>query len=77
MRRGPAIALAPRRVKPNKDDEAIEGLVAEKWLAVLPLASTGANALVAAAVALRPIAHNHLDRLADLLTAVIVRQPQP
>ena len=52
----------------------IEGLVAENWLAVLPLASTDAGALVAAAVALRPIAHNHLDRLADLLTAVIDRR---
>jgi mitochondrial fission protein ELM1 len=77
LSRRPAIALAPRKVKPNKDDEAIEGLVAEKWLAVLPLASTDAGALVAAAVALRPIAHNHLDRLADLLTAVIVRRSQP
>ncbi len=69
-----AIALAPRRVKPNKDDEAIEGLACRELAgraAARPRPTPGA--LVAAAVALRPIAHNHLDRLADLLTAVIVQ----
>lgn len=67
--RRPAIALAPARVRPNKDDEAVAGLVAARWLTVLPLAGTNAGALVDAAVALRPIDHNHLDRLADLLGA--------
>lgn len=69
LSRRPAVALAPRKVAPNKDDEAIAGLVAANWLAVLPLAETTSDRLVAAAVSLRPIDHNHLDRLADLLAA--------
>ncbi len=68
--RRPAIALAPEKVRPNKDDEAVEGLVAARWLTVLPLAGTDAGALVEATLALRPIDRNHLDRLADLLAAV-------
>jgi hypothetical protein len=73
LSRRPAVALAPQKVKPNKDDEAVAGLVAAGWLAVLPLATTGAGALVEAAVALKPIGHNHLDRLADRLAAAIAR----
>jgi len=67
--RRPAVALAPARVRPNKDDEAVAGLAAAGWLTVLPLSETTVGALVDAAVMLRPIDHNHLDRLADLLRA--------
>lgn len=71
LSRRPAVALAPASVAPNKDDEAIAGLVAAGWLAVLPLASTDAAALIEKATALAPIGHNHLDRLADLLSAAL------
>lgn len=71
LSRRPAVALAPARTQPNKDDEAVAGLVASGWLAVLPLAGANASALVGAAVAVRPIDHNHLDRLADLFAAAI------
>lgn len=63
----PAVALAPAVVQPNKDDEAIAVLIARGWLAVLPLAKTDADSLVAAAMALRPMQENHLDRLGNLL----------
>jgi len=75
--RRPAIALAPAKVGPNKDDEAIEGLVAERWLAVLPLATTDPATLADAALALAPIAHNHLDRLAGLVAAAVEGKPIP
>lgn len=67
LSRRPAIALAPATTRPNKDDEAVAGLIASGWLAVLPLAGADAASLVEAAVAITPIDHNHLDRLADLL----------
>lgn len=67
LSRRPAIALAPRRVKPHRDDEAVAGLVAAKWLCVLPLAKADARSLAKAAVALEPSAVNYLDPLADLV----------
>ncbi|MGE0023326.1 MAG: ELM1/GtrOC1 family putative glycosyltransferase [Hyphomicrobium sp.] len=75
--RRPAIALAPAKVGPNKDDEAVAGLAAARWLAVLPLAATGPATLADSALALEPIAHNHLDRLAGLVTASIEGNPLP
>lgn len=71
LSRRPAIALAPATTRPNKDDEAVAGLVASGWLAVLPLAGADAATLIDAAVAITPIDHNHLDRLADLLVAAV------
>lgn len=68
--RRPALALAPRTVRPNKDDEAVAGLVTERWLAVLPLAALTAEELASAAASLQPMAENHLDRLASLLPAL-------
>jgi len=65
--RRPAIALAPQKVAPNKDDQAVAGLVAAGWLAVLPLATADAAAVIDAALGERPMQENHLDRLADLV----------
>ncbi len=76
LSRRPAIALAPRKVRSHRDDEAVDGLVAAKWLRVLPLETTDAAALVEAAVALEPSAQNYLDPLADLvLGATGLRTP--
>jgi mitochondrial fission protein ELM1 len=69
--RRPAVALAPRNVQPNKDDQAVAGLVAAGWLAVLPLATADAAAVSEAALALKPMQENHLDRLADLVHAAM------
>lgn len=73
--RRPAVALAPRIVQASKDDEAVSGLVAARWLAVLPLAETGVDTLARAIAALEPIAHNHLDRLAERLFSLIEFPP--
>lgn len=76
LARRPAIALAPRKVKPHRDDEAVAGFVAAKWLRVLPLAAIDAAALAEAAVALKPSTENYLDPLADLvLGATGLRAP--
>lgn len=75
--RRPAIALAPQKVAPNKDDQAVAGLVAAGWLAVLPLASANATAVLTAALDERPMQENHLDRLADLVgTAMGITGPR-
>lgn len=68
LSRRPAIALAPEIMRPHRDDEAVAGLVAERWLAVLPLADLDAQRLAATVAGLKPIAENHLDRLASLVT---------
>lgn len=68
LSRRPAVALSPQRTAPNKDDEAVAGLVASKWLSVLPLTKTDGGALLDAALALEPMRENHLDRLADLIS---------
>ena len=67
LSRRPAIALAPEITQPHRDDEAVAGLVAERWLAVLPLAGLDAQRLAATATKLTPLAENHLDRLASLV----------
>lgn len=67
LSRRPAVALAPEKVAPNRDDEAIADLAAARRLAVLPLAATDAAALVDAALALAPMRDNHLDLLARTL----------
>lgn len=66
-----AIALAPHKVAPNRDDQAVAGLVGAGWLAVLPLAAADAAAIVETAAALMPMQENHLDRLADLIASAI------
>lgn len=71
LSRRPAISIAPARVKPNKDDEAMAGLVEAGWLKILPLEKTNAAALAGAAVAITPIAYNHLDRLGDIVREAI------
>ncbi len=68
LSRRPAIALAPQKVHPNRDDEAVAGLVASKWLAVLSLPAANARAIAGAAAGLTPIAENHLDRLAQVIS---------
>lgn len=76
LSRRPAIALAPRKVGPHRDDEAVAGFVAAKRLRVLPLATTDAAALAAATLALEPSAENYLDPLADIvLTATGLHAP--
>lgn len=71
LSRRPAVALTPEAVRPNKDDEAVAGLAAAGWLAVLPLADASPDSLAAAATALRPLQENHLDRLGDLVEAAM------
>lgn len=67
LSRRPAIALAPEITHAHRDDEAVAGLVAERWLAVLPLAGLDAQRVAATAAKLTPLADNHLDRLASLV----------
>lgn len=69
--RRPAVALTPQKVKSNKDDQAVAGLVAAGWLAVLPLADADPRAIGSAAAALEPMHENHLDRLVDLVRAAM------
>jgi uncharacterized protein len=71
LSRRPAVGLAPAITAPHRDDEAVAALVAEKWLAMLPLASANAAAVALAAAALKPMAENHLDRLADVILHAI------
>jgi hypothetical protein len=71
LSRRPAIALAPRKVTPSRDDEAVAGLMADKRLAVLDLAGTDAGNLAKAVLALVPMTGNHLDHLAAVLLAAI------
>jgi mitochondrial fission protein ELM1 len=66
-----AVALAPQKIEPNRDDQAVAGLVRAGWLALLPLASANAAAIVETAVALKPMQENHLDRLADLIASAM------
>ena len=73
LSRRPAISIAPARGKPNKDDEAMRGLVEAGWLKILPLEKTDAAALAGAAVAITPIAYNHLDRLGEIVRSAIAR----
>lgn len=67
----PALALRPRDVRPYRDDEAVDGLVAEGWLAMLPLAECNADRLLRSVSALKPMTENHLDRLADRIVPLI------
>lgn len=67
LSRRPAIAMAPERVKPSKDDEAVDDLVAQRWMAILPLAPADATRVAEIAAKLSPPQFNHLDRLADHL----------
>ena len=69
LSRRPAVALVPDKVKPARDDEAVAGLVAERWLATLPLASADADGLASLAASLEPLDGNHLDRLAAVVCA--------
>lgn len=67
--RRPAVALAPQRTAPNKDDQAVSSLVEARWLAVVPLARADASAVADAALALAPMRENHLDRLVEIVSA--------
>jgi mitochondrial fission protein ELM1 len=67
LSRRPAIALAPEITRPHRDDEAVTGLVTERWLAVLPLAGLDAQRVAGAVARLTPMRENHLDRLANLV----------
>ena len=67
LSRRPAIALAPEITRPHRDDEAVAGLVAERWLAVLPLAGLDAQRVAETAASLAPMRENHLDRRASLI----------
>lgn len=69
--RRPAVALAPRIVRPSRDDEAVNGLVAARWLAVLPLVDASWERLAQTVADLAPPQDNHLDRLADLVLGAI------
>ena len=71
LSRRPAIALAPHKVRPNRDDEAVAGLVGSKLLAVLSLSAVNAQAIARAALELSPLAENHLDRLAEVVHKAI------
>lgn len=71
LSRRPAIALSPNATRAHRDDEAVAGLVSARWLAVLALAETEAARLAETAAALTPMAENHLDRLAALVTRAI------
>lgn len=69
--RRPAIALAPNKVRPFRDDEAVAGLVASRWLAVLSLSKADPCKLAREAISLTPAVDNHLDRLLELLRSAI------
>ena len=51
----------------------MRGLVEAGWLKILLLEKTDAAALAYAAVAITPIAYNHLDRLGEIVRTAIAR----
>lgn len=67
----PAIALRPARTKPHADDEAVETLVKDDCLRVLPLADASPAALDAAFSSITPMRENHLDTLAETVLKVL------
>jgi hypothetical protein len=69
--RRPVIVLAPERTKPFRDNEAVDALAADNRLAVLPVRETTPEQIAAKLESLTPMTENHLDRLADIVAAVM------
>ncbi|MDP2355870.1 MAG: ELM1/GtrOC1 family putative glycosyltransferase, partial [Beijerinckiaceae bacterium] len=63
----PAIALQPAHTKPHADDEAVETLVRDNYLRILPLADATPQSLALALMSLTPMRENHLDLLAKTI----------
>lgn len=63
----PAIALAPAHTKPNADDEAVETLVKDNYLRIVPLVDATPQTLDAALMSITPMRENHLDILAETI----------
>ena len=69
--RRPVVALCPADRDRSRDDEAIDGLVAERRLERLELGGADAADFAAAIAALSPLEDNPLTRLAGLLLPLL------
>lgn len=63
----PAIALQPIHTEPHADDEAVETLVKDNYLRILPLIDATPQSLDAALMSITPMRENHLDILAETI----------
>lgn len=63
----PAIALQPASTQAHADDEAIETLVKDNHLQIVPLADATTQVLNAALMSITPMRENHLDILAETI----------
>lgn len=69
--RRPVIVLEPAVTKPFRDNEAVASLAADNRLAVLPVREATPAQVAAKLTTLTPMKENHLDRLADIVAAVL------
>ena len=69
--RRPVIVLAPATTKPFRDNEAVDSLEADNRLVVLPVRQATPEQVAAKLATLTPMKENHLDRLADVVSAAI------
>lgn len=71
--RRPVIVLTPERTEPFRDNEAVDNLAADNRLAVMPVREAKPEQIATKLETLTPMAENHLDRLADIVAAVVAR----